>query len=480
MKLDGLWALVRQNIGRSKKNFVMSGIGVVVGISTFVFFVGLGEGIRDVVLGEIFIVDQVEVVPRSFDTGLGFGGSGRVIDDAAVAELAALDGVRAVYPKMKFTFPASGVGGKALFGRDLRAEIIADGIEPALVADEITNADAFRDLASERACQAADQCEDGELCEGGKCKGQPCAYDEATYLDVCPGDSYCVEDTLACEQPIPFLVSNHLLELYNGSLATALAGSSTKMPKLNPKMVQGFQINLLLGRSFLGTSRNVKPVTRRIKLVGFSDKAITVGVTLPLAYVKRFNEKLAGIEAASAYHSMVLQVDDQTRVPDVVAAVRGMGFDLAESTEAAEQAARIILTVQSVFALIAFVIMGIAAVNISQMFYTLIYQRRREIGVLRAVGASRGDVRRLILAEAGLLGLIGGTVGAVAGLGAAVLADSVAARLPEFPFKPETFFAFPWWLWAAAVLGAIVFCLFGAFFPANAAARQEPAAALTQ
>lgn len=480
MKLDGLWALVRQNIGRSKKNFVMSGIGIVVGISTFVFFVGLGEGIRDVVLGEIFLVDQVEVVPRSFDTGLGFGGSGRVLDDAAVAELAAVEGVRAVYPKMKFTFPASGVGGKALFGRDLRAEIIADGIEPALVGDELKDPSAFRDLAAERPCAGADGCLEGELCQGGRCVGQPCAYDDRTYLDVCPGDSYCVEDTGACEQPIPFLVSNHLLELYNGSLATALAGSSTKMPKLNPSMVEGFQINLTLGRSFLGASRNARPITRRVRLVGFSDKAITVGVTLPLAYVKRFNEKLAGVEAASAYHSVVMRVDDQTRVPEVVGAVRGMGFELAESTESAEQAARIILTVQSVFALIAFIIVGIAAVNISQMFYTLIYQRRREIGVLRAVGASRGDVRRLILAEAALLGLIGGALGALAGFGAAMGADAIAARLPEFPFKPETFFAFPWWLWAAAVAVAVVFCLFGAFFPANAAARQEPAAALTQ
>lgn len=480
MKLAGLWAMVRQNIGRSRKNFLMSGFGIVVGVSTFVFFVGLGEGIRDVVLGEIFLVDQVEVVPRTFDTGLGFGGSGRVIDDAAVEELRGLDGVQAVYPKMKFTFPASGVGGKSIFGRDLRAEIIADGIEPALVEGELEDASAFRDFGGERACTDAAQCGEGEACTDGVCAGQACDYDERTYLEACPGKSYCVQDTGRCELPIPFLVSNHLLELYNGSLATALAGSSTKMPKLSTKMVEGFQINLTLGRSFLGRTRNARPITRRIELVGFSDKAITVGVTIPLAYVKRFNEQLGGVESASAYHSVVMRVDDQTRVPEVVAAIGEMGFDLAESTESAEQAARIILTVQSVFALIAFVIVGIAAVNISQMFYTMIYQRRREIGVLRAVGASRGDVRRLILSEAALLGAVGGVAGAVAGFGLAALADTIAARLPEFPFKPETFFAFPWWLWVAAVVIAMVFCLFGAFFPANAAARQEPAAALTQ
>ena len=60
------------------------------------------------------------------------------------------------------------------------------------------------------------------------------------------------------------------------------------------------------------------------------------------------------------------------------------------------------------------------------------------------------------------------------------MADLVAAQLPDFPYKPDTFFAFPTWVWLAAVAVAVLFCLTGAFFPANAAARQEPAAALTE
>ncbi len=89
-------------------------------------------------------------------------------------------------------------------------------------------------------------------------------------------------------------------------------------------------------------------------------------------------------------------------------------------------------------------------------------------------------MRLLILGEASLIGLVGGSMGTLAGLGAARLGDYVASRLPEFPYKPETFFTFPAWLWFAAIGGAVLFCLIGAFFPANAAARQHPAAALTQ
>jgi len=299
-------------------------------------------------------------------------------------------------------------------------------------------------------------------------------------MSACPQDSYCAEDTRRCETPIPVLVHPNLLEIYNGSLATAHSQGSTKMPKLNREMVTGLGLNVTLGKSLLGRSERGRPLTRRIKLVGFSDKAINLGVTMPIGYVRRLNKRFSGEEAAATYHSVVLELQDQTLVPSVVKAVGEMGFTIAESTERAEQAADIIQTVKAVFALVSFVIVGIAAINISQMFFMLIYQRRREIGVLRAVGASRNDVRALILGEATLIGLFWGVTGAAAGFGASRGADAIAARLPDFPYKPETFFAFPTWLWFAAIGMSVSFCLVGAFFPANAAARQEPAAALTE
>ena len=66
MKLLGL---VAQNLRRNTRNFVFSAFGIIVGISTFIFFVALGEGIKTVVLEEIFVIRQLEVVPRSYDVG---------------------------------------------------------------------------------------------------------------------------------------------------------------------------------------------------------------------------------------------------------------------------------------------------------------------------------------------------------------------------------------------------------------------------
>lgn len=466
MRFAATLALVRQNASRSRKNFIMSGIGIVIGVATFVFFIGLGEGIKSVVLGKIFIANQIEIVRRTFDTGLtqsdtfmGLGGT-RALDDTVAAEMAALPGVEGVFPKMKFTFPSRGWGGKKILGKDVWFELIADGVDPALVASDLSDPQAFSDP------------------EVGP-PGPPCQYVDDESAAGCPGETYCAEDTGRCERPVPAIVSHHLLELYNGSLATAFSSTSRKLPRLSPGAILGFQINVTFGKSFIGTAQQGKPLTRRLKLVGFSDKAITMGVTLPLDYVKRLNARFAGPEAARTYQSMLLQVKDQGRVPRLAKLVKDAGFELADKTERAEQAGMLINIITLVFSLISVIIVGIAAVNISHTFFMIVFQRKREIGVLRAVGASKGDVRSIILSEAGLIGLLAGVTGAALGFGAAKAADLLGANLPDFPYKPDTFFAFPLWLWPTAVGFAALFCLFGAFFPANAAAKMEPAEALT-
>jgi ABC-type antimicrobial peptide transport system permease subunit len=82
-----------------------------------------------------------------------------------------------------------------------------------------------------------------------------------------------------------------------------------------------------------------------------------------------------------------------------------------------------------VFTLVSVLIVGIAAVNISHTFLMNVYQRRREIGVLRAVGASRADVRALVLGEALVLGVLGGLSGALLGVGYDLFFEGVVFSL---------------------------------------------------
>ncbi|MFI5528031.1 ABC transporter permease [Kitasatospora sp. NPDC051853] len=114
---------------------------------------------------------------------------------------------------------------------------------------------------------------------------------------------------------------------------------------------------------------------------------------------------------------------------------------------------------------------------IANTFTVLVAQRRRETALLRAVGASRGQVVRGVLAEAGLLGLLASLAGAGLGLGIAAalrpLLDAGGTELPDGPLVVT----------ADAVLRSLAVgvgvTLFAAWLPARRAARTAPVEALT-
>jgi ABC-type antimicrobial peptide transport system permease subunit len=118
-------------------------------------------------------------------------------------------------------------------------------------------------------------------------------------------------------------------------------------------------------------------------------------------------------------------------------------------------------------------------VNIMHTFLTLVTERRHEIGIMRAVGATRGDIRRLFLTEALMLGLFGGVLGNLVSFGATRLVNWFAQRyLSGIPFKPDEFFVYDWRVVVGGIAFACVFCLLGAFIPARRAARLDPAVVL--
>ena len=81
-----------------------------------------------------------------------------------------------------------------------------------------------------------------------------------------------------------------------------------------------------------------------------------------------------------------------------------------------------------------------------------------------------------MLAEAALVGLAGGVLGVLLAWLAARGADAAALRLlPDFPFRPETFFLFPPWLFALGVGVSVAAAVLGALAPAALAARVDPA-----
>lgn len=456
MRPGKLARIVAANLRNNAVHFLLASVGVVVGIAAFAFFLALGAGVRSIVLGKIFPLDQLEVVAKTMSLDLGplsLGMASDVLDDAAAERLRAIPGVQGVYPKMKLTVPAIGLGGKQLIGNDLRTELIVDGIDPALVAEEI--GPAFHDPRPEaeaRACKADAECGGEEFYCGPARTGGPGKF---------------------CREFVPALVSNHLVELYNGSLRRAY-----DLPRLNEKFLLGFSIEMRVGASMVAASEKDSFLYERVRLVGFSDKAITLGITLPRGHVATYNVHYGVPEAAKRYHSIIVKVPAKDQVAAVAKAIEEMDYEVTDS--GAEQAGMLITVFVLVFSLLSTIIVGIAAINIMHVFFMLVYERQREIGIMRAVGASRGDIRLIILGESICVGLAAGIVGLLLAWGASLGFDAVSANyVPDFPYKPTTYFEFGPQLVLLALGFAAGFCVLGAFLPARRAARMEPAAVLT-
>jgi ABC-type antimicrobial peptide transport system permease subunit len=162
--------------------------------------------------------------------------------------------------------------------------------------------------------------------------------------------------------------------------------------------------------------------------------------------------------------------------------VRKLGLEIDDTERRyAVQIGAAVELVTLALSLLAALITGLAAVNTMQAFYASVRERTREIGVLRAVGATRGDVAAVVLAEAAATGLAGGVLGVILARAAGALLDQIARTgLPEFPFKPTTFFTFHPEHLALGLGVALLAALLGAFLPARAAARLDPAKALTE
>jgi ABC-type antimicrobial peptide transport system permease subunit len=122
----------------------------------------------------------------------------------------------------------------------------------------------------------------------------------------------------------------------------------------------------------------------------------------------------------------------------------------------------------------------VASIGIANTMIMAVYERTREIGILKAVGAAPGQIRALFVVEASLIGMLGGVVGTIVGWllgkGLNVLILEIL-RWQEVPVQ-GTFFIVSWWLVLVALAFATLVGLLAGLYPAARAARLPPLDAL--
>ena len=123
--------------------------------------------------------------------------------------------------------------------------------------------------------------------------------------------------------------------------------------------------------------------------------------------------------------------------------------------------------------------LAVATLGIINTLVMAILERRREIGVLKALGAADRDVKQLFFAEAGVMGLLGGLFGVGFGwvIGRAVtIGTNIYLKRQNLP--TTDIFSIPWWLVIGAIAFAVIVSLAAGLYPASRAARLNPVEAL--
>jgi ABC-type antimicrobial peptide transport system permease subunit len=180
------------------------------------------------------------------------------------------------------------------------------------------------------------------------------------------------------------------------------------------------------------------------------------------------------------YDSLIVRAVDQTVVPDVVAAAKELEVEAQSLAAILAIANQVFAIMQALLGSVGGLALLVATLGVANTMMMAIYERTREIGVLKALGASNKEVRRMFTADAMLLGIIGGFFGVILGtllgrlvdwIGHQYLAGEGVTGIGQMSVVP------PW-----LALGALAFAgligVLGGLYPAARAARLDPVAAL--
>jgi putative ABC transport system permease protein len=211
------------------------------------------------------------------------------------------------------------------------------------------------------------------------------------------------------------------------------------------------------------------------------------GVMIPMGMAKTMDAQaivnlqtfLRDPSQAKSYGAVTVKVKQARFTQDVEDKLRGMGYTVFSINDALRGAKTAFIVLDIFLSLIGSIALAVSSLGIVNTMVMSILERTREIGIMKAIGASDNDIRKIFLIEASVIGLMGGMVGVSIGwiVGKAInFGGNIYIRSQGG--TAAQLFSFPLWLAAAAIAFSIAVSLIAGSYPASRAARLDPIQAL--
>jgi putative ABC transport system permease protein len=467
MKLPDLTELAVRNLRESLLRNSLTTVGISVGVASLVAMLSLGIGLQQLASRRLMksgLFDTVVVTSRRDLRNFGHDeersgpapGESRILDESTRQEIEHLPNVLEAYPDIRFI-------------TELRYEDKPHLTMISALPESAKSNDAFEQMqghffSSDMAAEVVIQKAFAEELLGKTPKSG-------------------LDETNVASLAAP-LLGKELVMRYAQREASPTASSNAVK---DAPLASGDQ-------NLAGAAYSVVSREQKLKIVGVADLdpesmrgPTRARVFLPLKLAESLHvmqpTDLREISRAAtdqpAYSSISVRVKNPSQIRAIEDAIKKMGFNtfsILDATRSLQQFFAVLDLFLGIFGSLALAVASIGIVNTLVM---AILERRREIGIMKAIGASDGDVKKLFFAEAGAMGILGGIVGVALGwaIGQAInLGTNIYLKRQALP--PEHFWAVPWWLVGAAIVFAFIVSLLSGLYPASRAARLDPVQAL--
>ncbi len=177
------------------------------------------------------------------------------------------------------------------------------------------------------------------------------------------------------------------------------------------------------------------------------------------------------------YSELIVQCEDMEYVSDITKAIQDMGYNAYNDAEWIEQNQQQMNTIEVVLGGIGAISLLVAAIGIANTMMMSIYERTKEIGVMKVLGCDMHNIQAMFLIEAGFIGFFGGIVGIGLSYALSIVINKVVGASGALGMEGNISYI-PLWLTGLSLVFAILIGMISGYFPSRRAMKLSPLAAI--